>query len=58
MLSEVGGLPTLQTLRSPSEHCVANMSDFCFDEDACQAKETMGDGARAVVKVCSIVKEG
>lgn len=34
------------------------MSDFCFVEDACQAKLTIGDGARAVVRVCRIVKLG
>ena len=57
-ISDVGGLATLQTLRSPSDDCVANMSDFCFDEDACQASVTIGDGASAVVRVCSMVKDG
>jgi len=50
-VSAVGGFATLQTRRSPSEVCVANMSDFCFDEEACQANVTIGDGARDVVKV-------
>lgn len=46
-----GGFDTLQTLRSPLEACVASISDFCFDEEACQAKDTIGDGPREVVKV-------
>ena len=53
-----GGFATLQTLKSPLEACVANMSDFCFDEDACQASEIMGEGPREVVKVWRIVNWG
>ncbi len=34
------------------------MSDFCLVDEACQAKLTMGEGARAVVSVCSMVKLG
>lgn len=34
------------------------MSDFCFVDEACQAKLTIGEGARAVVSVCSMVKLG
>ena len=56
--SAVGGLETLQTRKSPSEVCVANISDFCLDDDACHARLTIGEGAREVVKVCKIVKEG
>lgn len=56
--SAVGGFETPQTRKSPSEVCVASISDFCFVEDACHAKFTIGEGARAVVKVCKIVKEG
>jgi hypothetical protein len=46
-----GGFATLQTRKSPFDDCVASMSDFCFDEDACQAKEIIGDGPREVVRV-------
>lgn len=48
----------LQTLRSPSAVCVASMSDFCFDEDACQANDTIGDGPLDVVKVCKMANVG
>jgi hypothetical protein len=34
------------------------MSDFCFEEDPCQASLFSGDGARFVLKVCKIVNEG
>ena len=56
--SLVGGLATLQTLRSPSEVWVASMSDFCFEDDACQARLAMGEGPRDVLKVWRMVKEG
>lgn len=56
--SAVGGFETLHTRRSPSEVCVASMSDFCFVDDACHARLTMGEGARGVVKVCKMVKAG
>lgn len=56
--SAVAGLATLHTRRSPSIVCDTNISDFCFDDDACQARLTIGEGARAVVKVCKIVKLG
>lgn len=56
--SAVGGFATLQTLKSPSAVCTANMSDFCFVEDACHAKSVIGDGARGTDKVCRIVKAG
>lgn len=46
-----GGFATLQTLRSPLDACVASISDFCFEEEACQANDTIGDGPREVVKV-------
>lgn len=54
----VGGLDTLQTLKSPSAVWVASMSDFCFEDEACHVKATIGDGARDVVRVWRIVKEG
>ena len=57
-VSAVGGFATLQTRRSPSEVCVANISDFCFVEDACHANLLIGEGARGVVSVWRIVKEG
>lgn len=57
-VSAVGGFAILQTRRSPSDVCVANISDFCFDEDACQASITIGEGARVDVRVCKIVKLG
>lgn len=53
-----GGFDILQTLRSPLADCVASISDFCFDEEACQASEVMGDGPRDEVKVCKMVKIG
>lgn len=56
--SAVGGFETLHTRRSPSEVCVASMSDFCLVDDACHARLTMGEGARGVVKVCKMVKVG
>lgn len=56
--SAVGGFETLHTRKSPSDVCVANMSDFCFVDDACHARFTIGEGARGVVNVCKIVKAG
>ena len=56
--SAVGGLDTLHTRRSPSAVRVANMSDFCLEEDACQDNDVIGDGARDVMRVCRIVKDG
>lgn len=56
--SVVGGLDTLQTLRSPSAVCVASMSDFCLEDEACQASAEIGDGALEVVRVCNIVNDG
>lgn len=37
---------------------MASISDFCFDDEACQASDTMGDGARDVVRVCKMVNDG
>ncbi len=34
------------------------MSDFCLVDEACQARLTIGEGARAVVRVCKMVKLG
>lgn len=50
-----GGFATLQTRKSPLEACVANMSDFCFDDEACHARERIGDGPREVVNVWRMV---
>jgi hypothetical protein len=49
--SLVGGLATLQTLRSPSEVWVASISDFCFDEEACHARFAIGEGPLDVLSV-------
>lgn len=49
--SLVGGLATLQTLRSPSEVWVASMSDFCFDDEACHARFAIGEGPLDVLSV-------
>lgn len=57
-VSAVGGFDTLQTRRSPSHVWEANISDFCLDDEACQASETMGEGERWVVRVCKMVKLG
>lgn len=54
----MAGLATLHTRRSPSIVCVASMSDFCFEDEACHSKVAIGDGARGVVSVCRIVKAG
>ena len=54
--SAIGGLETLHIRRSPSIVCEANMSDFCFVDEACQAKLTIGEGARWVVRVWRMVK--
>src|SRR4051794_39896240 len=51
-------LGTLQTLRSPSCVCTANMSDFCLDDEACHTSVTMGDGPLDVVRLCRIVNRG
>lgn len=56
--SAVGGFETLQTRRSPSIVWEANMSDRCFVDDACHDRFTIGEGARGVVKVWRMVKEG
>lgn len=53
-----GGFATLHTLRSPLADIVASISDFCFDDDACHAIETIGDGPREVVMVCRILNVG
>lgn len=56
--SAVGGFETLQTRKSPSCVWEANMSDRCLVDDACHDRLTIGDGARGVVKVWRMVKEG
>jgi hypothetical protein len=53
-----GTLGTLHTLRSPSDVWAANISDFCFEEEPCQASPAIGEGARGVVNVCRIVNDG
>lgn len=54
----VGDFAMLQTRRSPSFVCVASISDFCREEDACHAKVTIGDGPLEVVKLWRIVNLG
>jgi hypothetical protein len=53
-----GVFGTLQTLRSPSAVWVASMSVFCLEEEPCQAKPVIRDGARDVVSVWRIVNAG
>jgi hypothetical protein len=48
----------LQTRRSPSFVCVANISDFWRDEEACHANVTIGEGPLEVVKLWRIVNLG
>lgn len=52
------GLATLQTRRSPSLVCTANMSDFWRDDEACHDTVTIGDGALEVLRLCKIVNLG
>ena len=52
------GFDTLHTRKSPLEACVASISDFCFEDEACQAIEIIGEGPREVVKVWRIVNWG
>lgn len=54
----VGDLAMLQTRRSPSFVCVASMSDFWREEEACHANVTMEDGPLDVVKLWRIVNLG
>ena len=56
--SAPAGLAILHTRKSPSALCTANISDLCLEEEACQARPTMGDGAREVDRVCKMVKFG
>jgi hypothetical protein len=53
-----GAFGTLHTRRSPSIVWVASMSVFCLDDEPCQPRPVIRDGALVVVKVCSIVKDG
>lgn len=53
-----GTFGTLHTRRSPSVVCAASISDFCFDEDPCQAKPAIGEGDLGVVRVCRMVNDG
>lgn len=35
------------------------MSDFCFDDEACHARQVMGEGAMPeALRVCKMVKDG
>ena len=56
--SVLGGFDTLHTLRSPSAVWDASISDFCLEEEACQLRFVIGDGALEVVRVCKIVNDG
>lgn len=53
-----GCFGTLQTLRSPSDICVASMSVFCFEDEPCQASPVIRAGVLFVLSVCTIVKDG
>lgn len=53
-----GGFDTLQTRRSPSRVWVANISDFCLEDEACHDIAAIGDGPLDVVNVWRIVKVG
>ncbi len=53
-----GTLGTLHTRKSPSDIWAANISDFCLDDDPCQASPAIGEGAFGVVRVCRMVNEG
>lgn len=48
----------LHMRRSPSAVWAASMSDFCFEDEPCQASPFSGEGARVVLSVCKIVNEG
>jgi hypothetical protein len=48
----------LQTRKSPSTVCAASMSDFCFDDEPCQASMFRGDGGLFVLNVWRMVKDG
>jgi hypothetical protein len=52
------GFATLQTLRSPFDDRVASISDFCLEEEACHANDTIGDGPREEFIVCKMVNVG
>ena len=56
--ADFAGFAILHTRKSPSNVCVASMSDFCLAEEACHARLTIGEGALAVVNVCKMVKAG
>jgi guanyl-specific ribonuclease Sa len=51
-------LDTLHRNKSPSTDCVASISDFCLADDACQAKDKIGDGPLEVERVCKMVNVG
>lgn len=53
-----GCLATLQTNKSPSIVCDANISVFCLVEEACQESDITGDGPLMVVRVCRMVNVG
>ena len=54
-VSPLGVFGILHTRRSPSTVWAASMSDFCFDEEPCQANLLSGDGALFELRVCKIV---
>lgn len=47
-----------QTRMDPSAVWVANMSDFCFDEEPCHERPQTGEGPRTVLSEWSMVKVG
>jgi len=56
--SLVYALDTLQTRRSPSLVCTANISDFDREDEACHDRVTIGDGPLDVVRLCRMVNLG
>jgi hypothetical protein len=56
--SDDGPLGTLHTRRSASAVCAASMSVFDFEEEPCQAKSVICAGARVVLRVWRMAKEG
>jgi hypothetical protein len=57
-LSALPDFGMLQTRRSPSTVCAASMSDFCFEDEPCQASLFNGEGGLLVLSVCSMVNAG
>lgn len=48
----------LQTRKSPSAVCAASISDLDFEDELCQARPTIVEGAFGLISVCTMVNEG